>query len=190
MMLGLLCTGSAALAQSEDEASNDQSVMGSLPTGIPVERRDGDLYSKSVHGRWTVNCVHWSTRPSECHTSQVVTDTQGNRIARVIVFPVFDVSYIAAGATITLPLGTLLEFDFVLTIDGLAPKVYPIRYCVETGCIVRAGFTPEDLDQLRAGNQAVFTLYSVANPDEPVAGNVALEGFTDAFAEALETSSP
>ena len=75
-----------------------------------------------------------------------------------------------------------------LQVDGGAAKIYPFTWCSQLGCVARVGFTGAEVDQFRKGAKAVVTIVPVVAPDQKVALDISLKGFTAGF-EAVKTAN-
>jgi hypothetical protein len=58
------------------------------------------------------------------------------------------------------------------------PKVYPFTFCAQIGCVVRLGFTAEEVEAMKKGANAVISIVPFVAPDQNVTLNVSLKGFT------------
>src|SRR6056297_4012573 len=56
-----------------------------------------------------------------------------------------------AGATIVVPLGTLLSEELKISVDGGKARVYPFRFCSMAGCFAQVGLTQADVNAFKAG---------------------------------------
>ena len=93
-----------------------------------------------------------------------------------------------AGATFIAPLETLLTSGMRLQIDAGPSKVYPFTFCAQLGCVVRLGFTADEVAAMKKGANAVITIVPFVAPDETVALTVSLKGFT-AGLEAVDAAN-
>ncbi len=87
----------------------------------------------------------------------------------------------AAGATIIVPLETLLTANLTMKVDTAQPRVYPFTWCSSIGCVARVGFTQAEVDALKRGSRAQLTIVPVVAPDERVILDVSLTGFTAGY---------
>ena len=69
-----------------------------------------------------------------------------------------DAPQAAAGATIIVPLETLLTAGLRFGIDAAEPKVYPFTFCAQIGCVARIGFTADELASFKKGAKGVLTI--------------------------------
>ena len=88
-----------------------------------------------------------------------------------------------AGATLVVPLGTLLSEGLKISVDDGPLKVYNYAFCAIGGCFARVGFTEQDIESFKAGNTAKLTIVPAQAPDQVVEITASLSGFTAAFNE-------
>ena len=86
-----------------------------------------------------------------------------------------------AGATVTVPLETLLTAQLTISVDGGKGKRYPFSFCTPIGCIARIGFTAEDIATFKKGAKATVTLVPAPAPDQKVELDMSLSGFTNGY---------
>jgi len=91
-----------------------------------------------------------------------------------------------AGATLAVPLGTLLTEEVKLSVDGGKAKSYAYSYCTMAGCFSRIGLTQADVDAMKRGVKATIEIVPAQAPDQRVRIDVSLSGFTAAY-EATST---
>ncbi|MFB3077808.1 MAG: invasion associated locus B family protein, partial [Lysobacterales bacterium] len=93
-----------------------------------------------------------------------------------------------AGATVAVPLGTLLTRQVTISVDSGSAKRYPFSWCSVQGCYARIGFTTNDLRNLKRGANAYVTIVPFASPSTQVRLTLSLTGFTKGFA-ALQVAN-
>jgi invasion protein IalB len=158
---------------------------------IPQSRSDaepGQAYQLGTFDAWDVRCLrieNGETDPCEMH--QLLRGPEGNATAEINLF-LLDRDDIPAGATIVTPLETLLTQGIGLSVDGGEGKTYPFQLCNRQGCVAQVGFTPAEVDTMKAGTQAVVTIRPAASPETPVRLTISLSGFTAAH-EALTVAA-
>lgn len=148
----------------------------------------GETYLAGGFELWEQRCIKEGDGSDPCQLYQLLKDGSGNSVAEFSMFPLAAGGEAAAGATIIVPLETLLTANLVLTIDGGKAKVYPYSFCAPIGCIARVGFTTAEVDQFKKGAKAVMTLVPAVAPDQKVSLDISLKGFTagyDAVAASL-----
>lgn len=201
LALGLVLGGAvAAMAQdagapAEGAASTAETVpavpapadglsMGQAPADGP-----GSTYVRETHGGWELRCVRVESGTEPCQLYQLLKDGQGTSVAEIGMFALPAGGEAVAGATVIVPLETLLTAGMRLGVDAAQPKVYPFTFCSQMGCVARIGFTAEEVESFRKGNKAVLTIVPAVAPDQTVALDVSLQGFTAGFA-AVAASAP
>ena len=149
----------------------------------------GQPYVKQTFEAWDLRCVRVPEGQQEpCQLYQLLSDSQGNAVAEISVFPLQE-GQAVAGATIATPLETLLTKRLRLQVDDGPVKRYEFTWCSQTGCFARIGLTAEDLASFKRGVQASLTITPLAAPDQDVELNASLSGFTAGF-EALQATTP
>ncbi len=87
----------------------------------------------------------------------------------------------AAGATILVPLETLLPAQLTIAVDDTPGKRYNYTYCSPVGCAAQIGLTQEDIDGFKKGKSATVTLVPAPAPDQVVSLTLSLKGFTAGY---------
>ncbi|MCR9115076.1 MAG: invasion associated locus B family protein, partial [Rhodobacteraceae bacterium] len=118
-----------------------------------------------------------------CQMYQLLREDGGNPVAEFSLFKLPDNSQAAAGATVAVPLGTLLPEGLKIAVDGGTAKGYNYSFCSMTGCFARIGLTEADVNAFKAGAAATMTIVPAQAPDQTVVIKVSLDGFTAAFNE-------
>ncbi|QIE42313.1 invasion associated locus B family protein [Meridianimarinicoccus aquatilis] len=165
-------------------SANQVAAQQNTPPQVATSREDaqpGAPYTLGTFGDWTVRCIRVeSGQVDPCEMNQLLSTVDGNPTAEINLFPVGREG-VPAGATIVTPLETLLTQNMRLSIDQGTEKVYPFQLCTRQGCVVQLGLTPEELNQMKSGSQALLTIVPAAAPDRVVELAVSLNGFTAAF---------
>lgn len=158
---------------------------------IPQSRaaaEPGQAYQLGQFDAWEVRCLRVEDSASDpCEMHQLLRGPEGNATAEINLF-LLDRDDVPAGATIVTPLETLLTQGLRLAVDGGEGKTYPFQLCNRQGCVAQVGFTPEEIDAMKAGTQAAVTIHPAAAPETPVRLTVSLAGFTAAH-EALTVAA-
>ena len=142
----------------------------------------GQPYIRDNFNDWSLRCLKAEEgQPDPCQLYQLLKDADGNAVAEFSTFPLPEGQEAAAGATIVVPLETLLTQQLRLTVDNGEAKVYPFTFCNAAGCVARVGFTTAEVAQLKRGNGAVLRMVPAAAPDQEVLLNISLSGFTAGF---------
>ena len=203
-LLSLMLIGGTAIAQettTETEAEAETQVEDTtepgpadLSLGEPVEPQApvvptsadeveiGQPYVPTFFGDWAMRCLNaGADRNDPCQLYQLLRDEQDNPVAEISLFPLAPGGQAAAGATIVVPLETLLTAQLTMSVDGGASRRYPFTFCNAGGCVARVGFTQAEVNQFKAGNTATLRLVPAAAPEEEVLLSVSLNGFTAAL---------
>jgi invasion protein IalB len=176
----------AAFAQ---EAATTPEITG-LSTGTPVEASSdiGQPYVLETHGDWSITCLKAPEGAADpCSMFQLLKDDQENPVAEISLFHLGN-GEVDAGATVTVPLDTLLTQPLTLTVDGANGRRYPYTVCMPAGCQARLGFTKADVDLFRKGQNATLEIVPYAAPDVKVPVTVSLTGFTAAYKRVTEVN--
>lgn len=200
LLVGLLLTTApvAAFAQTTDAPAADAAPADTpaansaetLDMGTPVDGaapaatgpKVGEPYIREAFGDWALRCLKAEDgKDDPCQLYQLLKDADGNAVAEISTFPLPAGNKAAAGATIVVPLETLLTQQLRLTIDSGTPKVYPFTFCNAAGCVARVGFTTEEVNQFKRGAGATLRMVPAAAPDQEVLLNLSLSGFTAGF---------
>ena len=102
--------------------------------------------------------------------------------AEISIFPIDEAgSKAVAGATIVVPLETLLTEQLTLRVDGGTARRFPFNFCNVGGCVTRLGLTNQDIALFKRGASATLTMVPAAAPDQTVTVTMSLSGFTAAY---------
>ncbi|MGY6409726.1 MAG: invasion associated locus B family protein [Alkalilacustris sp.] len=181
LALGLAPSG-GALAQ--DTAPSGPGVLpgAGLPLGEEViENGMGDTYVAGEFGDWTKLCQRMEDGSDPCGLTQLMTDSEGNPVAEITIFPLPPGGEAVAGANMITPLGTLLTQQISISVDGGTTRRYPFLFCDVGGCYAQIGLTAAMVESFRRGSEATVTIASVAAPDQPVDLTLSLSGFTAGY---------
>lgn len=161
-----------------------------LALGEPVGPQVGEPYVRETFGDWALRCIKTEDGALDpCNLYQLLINDDGVAVAEFNVFPLPEGRRAAAGATIVVPLETLLTQQLTIAVDGQNARRYPFTFCNRAGCVARLGFTQEEVDQLKSGAAATVRLVPAAAPEDEVVLDVSLTGFTAGFnssADAIE----
>lgn len=163
---------------------------GEAPAAGAVAQDDavGQPYVKANFDAWEQRCIKTETGADPCQLYQLLKDNEGTAVAEFSMFNLPAGGQAVAGATIIVPLETLLTENLQLVVDSGKPRVYPFTFCAQMGCVARVGFTAEDLAQFKKGNKATVTIVPMVAADQKVSVEVSLKGFTAGF-KAVEDSN-
>ncbi|UWQ80959.1 invasion associated locus B family protein [Leisingera sp. S132] len=178
-------TEQAAEAETAEQAEQSGSTADQLlDLGEPVNDgpRLGDRYSKEKHGDWDLACIRTEQENDPCSLLQVLAGPQGNPMAEVSLFRIEQQGGQAvAGATVIVPLETLLPAALTISIDGAPAKRYNYSFCNPLGCVAQIGLTQSDIDAFKKGKEAVLSLRPAPAPDQVVEMKLSLSGFTAGY---------
>lgn len=173
----------APAAPAADAATTDNLSMGQPPAdGV------GSTYTKAEFELWQQRCVKTADGNDPCQLYQLLKDAQGTSVAEINMFSLPEGGQAAAGATVIVPLETLLTGGLRFGIDTAEPKVYPFTFCAQIGCVARIGFTADELAAFKKGAKGVLTIVPAVAPKETVVLDVSLKGFTAGF-DAVKASN-
>jgi len=152
----------------------------------PQEPQPGQQYLQAEFSDWALRCLKTVEGDDPCQMYQLMSDGDGNDVAEVAIVPLATSGQAVAGATIVVPLETLLTEQITLRVDGGQARRFPFNFCNVGGCVTRLGLTAEDIGLFRNGAAATLTLVPAAAPDQTVTVTMSLSGFTAAYAAVLE----
>ena len=180
----------AAEAVAGDAPSTEGLSMGTEidPDGQPVDG-PGTTYIEANFDAWEQRCVRTEDGADPCQLYQLLKDPQGNAVAEFSMFNLPAGGQAAAGATVIVPLETLLTENLLLAVDGGKAKVYPFTFCSTIGCVARIGFTAAEVEQFKKGAKAVVTIVPVVAPDQKVTVDLSLKGFTAGYTAVSATNN-
>ena len=157
-------------------------VGGAAPAGD----QPGTFYTSGTFGDWTQRCLRTGQDADPCELFMLLNDSEGNNVAEVSIFnlPAGVQGPAVAGATFTAPMETLLTEGVVMVIDAGKARAYPYTACTAqgtVGCVSRIGFTNEEIAALKKGGKVTFTIVPFVAPDQRVALEASLNGFTAGY---------
>ena len=161
---------------------SEQNAAESLSLGLKIEVPNiGQPYIAERIGDWNMRCIRSENGHDPCELFQLLVNHEGNPLSEIMVFPLPQGQAAIAGATIIVPLKTLLTARMTIGFDTETTKSYPYSFCTEIGCIARIGLTEGDIALMKAGNQSVITIRHMDAPDKALNLNLSLSGFTAGF---------
>lgn len=143
--------------------------------------RLGEQYVKEEKGDWSLACIKSDTNTDPCAIRQLLNGPQGQPIAEITIEKLPTGNAAVAGATVIVPLETLLQAKLALSIDGSPRKLYDYHHCSSFGCLANVGLTQGDVDAMKAGSKAVLSLVPMVAPNQVLEIDVSLSGFTAGF---------
>lgn len=194
LALALGLSLAALTAQSAAAQNEDATVQGDAPTadGLSMGQDPngvGSTYTRETFDSWEMRCVKTETGEDPCQLYQLLKDAEGTSVAEISLFSLPEGGKAAAGATVIVPLETLLTGGLRFGIDEATPKVYPFTFCTQIGCVSRVGFTAEEIESFKKGGKGVMTIVPAVAPDEQVKLDVSLAGFTAAYEAVVENNA-
>ncbi len=173
--------GADAPAESAEGAATEGDPASQLDLGR--EEQEDPSYIKETYGDWQLQCFRSEAGEDPCQMYQLLREEGGNPVAEFSLFKLPSDGQAVAGATIAVPLGTLLPQGLKISVDGGKAKSYNYSFCSMGGCFARIGFTEADIAAFRAGASARLTLVPAQAPDQVVEIDASLSGFTAAYNE-------
>lgn len=147
----------------------------------------GQGYLATTFELWEQRCEKTADGKDPCQLFQLLKDAEGNAVSEFSIFPLPAGGQAVAGATVVVPLETLLTEQLTIAIDTAPAKLYPFTFCTQYGCVARVGFTDKEITQLKKGAKATVTLVPATSPETPVDLDVSLKGFTAGFDAVVAT---
>ncbi len=175
---GAAATGDAGAGG--DAGAEPSAPAAGLDTGREVAE-EKQAYIKETHDDWSVRCFPNEGGEDLCQMYQLLTEAEGNPVAEFTLYRLEGAGNIAAGATVAVPLGTLLTEEMKLSVDGGKAKSYAYSFCTMGGCFSRIGLTGPEIEALKKGAQAQIEIVPAQAPDKTVTIDISLSGFTAAY---------
>lgn len=196
---GLAQTTTETPAEPQAEVTGDAPVADGLSMGAEVgaaeapptqeTAQEGQTYMLAAFEQWEQRCVKTADGSDPCQLYQLLKDQDGNSVAEFSMFALPEGNEAAAGATVVVPLETLLTANLLIAVDGGKAKIYPYTFCAQIGCISRVGFTADEVAQFKKGASATMTIVPAVAPDQKVVLDISLKGFTAGY-EAVKLTTP
>jgi invasion protein IalB len=161
--------------------------------GVTAPAADGvgEPYVSETFEAWELRCVRTEDGSDPCQLYQLLKDKETAKpVAEISLLALPEGGEAVVGATIIVPLETLLTQQLNITVDKGKTKRYPFTFCAEVGCVARVGFTKEDIDGFKKGNVAVVSVVPVAAPDRTVDVEISLKGFTAGLDAVAKANAP
>lgn len=175
-LIALLATSTGAAAQDAGETVEPGA---GLDMGQQVQ--DDSSYVKETYEDWELQCFRSEAEEDPCQMHQLLRESEGNPVAEFSLFKLPESSPAEAGATIVVPLGTLLTEGLRISVDDGAAKAYNFSFCSMVGCFARIGFTEEEVAAFKGGAEANLVIVPAQAPNERVLIKASLSGFTAAY---------
>ena len=170
---------------AQDATVSESSASETSSTDEQVSPRDavepGQPYDRETFGDWTLRCIRNDSANEPCQLYQLLKDEEGNSVAEITLFPLPVGQRAEAGATVAVPLETLLTRQLTIQVDSASPRRYPFSWCTVQGCYARIGFRAEDVLAFKRGANAFVSIVPLAAPNQTVDLNMSLIGFTAGY---------
>ncbi|MBT3140251.1 MULTISPECIES: invasion associated locus B family protein [Roseobacteraceae] len=178
-----MTAGVSAQETTTPETEDAKPVEEVLDLGQPVPEGPalGQRYSKETFGSWDLACVKTEAEADPCSLLQVLTDSADNPMAEFSLFRLESGQAAVAGATIVVPLETLLPAQLTISVDGAPGKRYNYSFCNPIGCVAQIGLTQADIDAFKKGAEAKISLVPAPAPDQIIDLTMSLKGFTAGY---------
>lgn len=186
-VLALVALTAPAIAQDSgaQQPAADQAATADklLDMGQPTDGSPklGERYSKEKIGDWDLACIKTETEQDPCSLLQILHDDKNNPMAEFSMFRIEGNSQAVAGATVIVPLETLLPAQLSISVDGAPGKRYNYSFCNPYGCVAQIGLTQADIDAFKGGKEASLSLVPAPAPDQVVTLKLSLKGFTAGY---------
>ncbi|WP_425046303.1 invasion associated locus B family protein [Primorskyibacter sp. S87] len=171
-----------AIAQettSEEPQQADQVL--DMGQAVPEGPKLGERYATQKFGDWNLACIKTEGPEDPCSLLQILNDQAGNQIAEISLFRLENGGQAVAGATVIVPLETLLPAQLTISVDGAPGKRYAYSFCNPIGCIAQLGLTEQDIEAFKKGSEATVSLVPAPAPDQTVELKLSLQGFTAGY---------
>ena len=184
-------TGTAPAPAEAPAAPGTAPDAAVAPAAAPAADGLGEPYVSESFDAWQLRCVRTEDGSDPCQLYQLLKDKETDKpVAEISLLALPEGSEAVAGATVIVPLETLLTQQLNITVDKGKTKRYPFTFCAEVGCVARVGFTQEDIDSFKKGSVATVTVVPVAAPDRTVDVDISLKGFTAGFDAVAKANAP
>lgn len=173
----------------EDAATDETPDALSMGEEVVDENAPGTTYVVEQFDAWELRCVRVEEGQKEpCQLFQLMKDAEGTAIAEISMVVLKNSGQAASGATIVVPLETLLTKQLTLAVDAGAKKRYPFRFCSPVGCFAQVGFSNGDIASFKRGAAASLSISPAFAPKETISVELSLAGFTKAYDALKELS--
>ncbi|QFT72910.1 invasion associated locus B family protein [Ruegeria sp. THAF33] len=143
--------------------------------------RPGEQFVKEKFGDWDLSCIKAQQGEDPCAIVQILKGNQGDPIAEVSIGRLPEGGAAVAWANVIVPLETLLQAQLALSVDGAPRKLYNYHHCLPVGCVAQLGLSQGDIDAMKAGTKAIFSLVPARFPDQVLEMEMSLSGFTSGY---------
>jgi invasion protein IalB len=169
-------------AQDTDQPAAEETTEAAPGEDLSLGTTDmGSTYVQEEVGDWELQCIRTDQEEDPCTLYQLLNDQEGNPVAEVSIFRLPEGGRAEAGATVIVPLETLLTEQLRIAVDGGQGKLYPFSFCNPVGCYARIGLTASDVEAFKRGAVAQLSIVPFAAPDQTVTLDLSLSGFTAGY---------
>ncbi|RBI85184.1 invasion associated locus B family protein [Rhodosalinus halophilus] len=169
-------------AQDTDQPAAEETTEAAPGEDLSLGTTDmGSTYVQEEVGDWELQCIRTDQEEDPCTLYQLLNDQEGNPVAEVSIFRLPEGGRAEAGATVIVPLETLLTEQLRIAVDGGQGKLYPFSFCNPVGCYARIGLTASDVEAFKRGAVARLSIVPFAAPDQTVTLDLSLSGFTAGY---------
>ena len=168
----------------ETTGADDGQATSEAGLDMGQDVQEDPTYVKEEFGDWQLRCFRSGAEEDPCQMFQLLTEEAGNPVAEFSLYRLPEGAQAAAGATIVVPLGTLLSEGVKISVDGGKAKSYTYSFCSMAGCYARIGLTAADVAAFKRGVVATLQIVPAQAPDQKVDIKASLSGFTAAFENA------
>ena len=186
-----LAQEATAPAAPEAETAAPAEAPADATAAAPAADGIGEPYVQETFDAWQLRCVRTEDGSDPCQLYQLLKEKESDKpISEISIVALPEGGEAVAGATVIVPLETLLTQQLNITVDAGATKRYPFTFCTEVGCVARVGFTKEDIDGFKKGSIAKISVVPVADPTRTVDVDISLKGFTAGFEAVTKANAP
>lgn len=186
-----LAQEATAPAAPEAETAAPAEAPADATATAPAADGVGEPYVQETFDAWQLRCVRTEDGSDPCQLYQLLKEKESDKpISEISIVALPEGGEAVAGATVIVPLETLLTQQLNITVDAGATKRYPFTFCTEVGCVARVGFTKEDIDGFKKGAIARISVVPVADPTRTVDVDISLKGFTAGFEAVTKANAP
>ena len=180
LALGALTLPALAQNDAPDGATSAESLL-DMGQSVGDGPQLGERYSKETFEDWELACIKTEAEVDPCSLLQILKDENGNPVAEFSLFRVVGGGIAVAGATVIVPLETLLPAQLTIAVDDDPGKRYNYSFCNPIGCVTQIGLTRKDIEAFKKGKQAVISLVPAPAPDQVVSLTMSLKGFAAGY---------
>ncbi|KPU84049.1 hypothetical protein JI58_06155 [Marinosulfonomonas sp. PRT-SC04] len=177
----------ASTETATENATGETPEELSMGENVVDQNAIGSTYIAEQFDAWQLRCVRVADGQKEpCHLFQLMKDPEGNAVAEINLVSLTNGGQAVAGATVVVPVETLLTKQLTLSVDGGAKKRYPFRFCSQIGCYSQIGLSNADIASYKRGVAASLSIVPAFAPNQTITVELSLSGFTKAY-ETLKT---